>query len=111
MHTRSWVRRLCVLALFGLAVLIARPIAVEVLQVRPDPQQIRVVGSVGTSQHCIIVADCDAVTTAGTAIDISHAGMAPSLTGIIVVAGFDVTPTYEAWSSSYLAPPPRTIAL
>jgi hypothetical protein len=102
---------LAAIALTAIAALILRPIGVEVFGIPPDPRHLEVVSAPGSSEHCVVISDCETVLTATANIDFTHSPLVPVLLGFaFLVLAVAVRPQGSP-SLAVSSPPPRLAAI
>jgi hypothetical protein len=95
------------LALLALGSLALRPLAADVLDVGPAPQEMKIVGLADGGHYCIVNSACDALTTTGIGLDTLHGGFLLLLLGVVFLVG--TGPRRGAIEAAPLPrhPPPR----
>ena len=111
MHRRQRLLFAALLALTALSALILRPIGVEVFGVQPDPRGLEVTGVPGSSEHCVVITDCETVLTATASFDLTHTPLLPILAGFAVVVLTVTLRPRRGPSLPVSSPPPRLIAI
>jgi len=99
------------LALTAVSALILRPIGVEVFDIPLDSREIEIVGQPGTSQHCVVITDCDTALTASTNVDLTHALPILILVGFAFVVLTTAALPRSGPKPSVSSPPPRLTSL
>ena len=94
-------------ALTAVSALTLRPVGIKMVDIPLDLHSVEVVGLSGSSNHCVLITDCETVLTAGTSVDLIHSPLLPLLVGF----SFVVLATATLWTnrpdSTVANPPPR----
>jgi hypothetical protein len=99
------------LALTAVSALILRPIGVELFDIPLDSRDIEIVGKPGTSQHCVVITDCETLLTANTTVDLTQALPFLILVGFAFVVLTTAARPESGPKPSVSSPPPKLTSL
>jgi hypothetical protein len=111
MHQRQRFLLAALLALTAISALILRPVGIEVFGVQPDPRHLEVIGVPGSSQHCVLIADCETVLTATANFDLTHSPLLPVLVGFAFLVLMTTLRPRSGPNLPVSSPPPKAVAI
>ena len=102
-----WLALLCLVALAGLTI---RPIVARALDVRPDPDEVTIVGLRDGSHYCVVSSACATMSPVATGIDLPHDALLLVMGGIMMALFFVSTRLPGGIILSLASPPPRPVS-
>jgi hypothetical protein len=95
------------LALTAVFALLLRPVGVNLFDIPPAPDSIEILGVPNSSEHCVVITDCETILTVNTNVDIAHLPLLPIFGGVAFMVLATAVRPNRSPALTISNPPPR----